>query len=420
MQGMKGTPAAYQTPQVLKAVADTLTSQTELQQKTAALKQTGQDMAANAAAAVKAANYDPIVAHSLLDTLGGQNPQNPQSAQIRQMIDNPQALKQWVDTQIAQNPKQRELATSQQQADARTLSSQTEAQKLQAAMNPQSSQYAPSPASVALGTAPGAQQIQQAEARQAGLKAATEEQAKMPGEMRLAQQRQALSQGDPNQAGQLLVNGDATLSELKSRGATPDFIAQALNSAHQLSGGKYNAQAADAQFDVAKSPANTAFFGSAKSLTDPGGTLDQLAQTAKSIPSNQIPAFNSIADWEKAATGSGPIAKYASQAIGVADDYAKVMGGGQGSDSSRLAALNLVGARLSPEQRTGAIEGIRGSVGSQVTSRIGNNPVLQRMYGQTGNGAQGASQSTAPKMNDTKTFPNGKTGKWDGQGWVAQ
>jgi hypothetical protein len=203
----------------------------------------------------------------------------------------------------------------------------------------------------------------------------------MPGEMALAAQRQALSQGDPNAAGKLLVNGDATLSELKARGSTPEFIAKTLQAAHQLSGGQYNAQQADAQFQVAKSPANVAFFGSAKSLTDKGGTLDQLAQTAKTIPDNQIPVFNSVADWEKAATGSGPIAKYASQALGVADDYSKVMGGGQGSDTSRLQALNLIGAKLSPAQRAGAIEGIRGAVGSQVQSRVGSNPVLQRMYG---------------------------------------
>jgi hypothetical protein len=28
--------------------------------------------------------------------------------------------------------------------------------------------------------------------------------------------------------------------------------------------------------------------------------------------------------------------------------------------------------------------------------------------------------TTAPKVGDTKTFPNGRTGKWDGTGWVAQ
>lgn len=201
------------------------------------------------------------------------------------------------------------------------------------------------------------------------------------GELGIQAQKLAVEKGDPNAAAQLLVNGDATLSELKARGSTPKFIADTLAAAHQLSGGKYNAQAADAQFSVAKSPTNVAFFGSAKSLIDKGGTLDQLAEAGKAIPGGLIPAFNSIADWEKAASGSGPIAKYASIALGVADDYSKVMGGGQGSDSSRQQALQLVGAKQSPAQRAASIDGIRGAVGSQTNSRIGNNPVLKRMYG---------------------------------------
>jgi hypothetical protein len=222
------------------------------------------------------------------------------------------------------------------------------------------------------------------------------------GELANEHQKISISQGNPQLAAQLLVNGDATLSELKARGSTPEFIAKTLDAAHQLSGGKYNSQAADAQFSVAKSPANTAFFGSAKSLTDPGGTLDQLADAAKQIPGGKVPAFNSIADWEKAATGSGPIAKYASLALGVADDYSKVMGGGQGSDSSRLSALHLVDPSQSPDQRAGSISGIRGAVGSQTNSRIGANPIMKRMYGSE---TPSASSSSATSV----TAPNGKT-----------
>lgn len=381
-QGLAQGPAAYKTPEVMKGIVDFHKSRVDLQSSMTKLQSEQSDMLGSAASAVKAAGYDPALAHSLLDSL----PQSPQLNQIRQQIDNPGALRQMIDTAIQNSPKQRELMTSQQQADARTLTSQTEQKKVQASMDPTSSLYAPTPAAVAMGTAPGAAQIQAGEVRQAAVKAGAEESARMPGELALARQKQVLSQGDPQAAGQLLVNHDATLSELKSRGATPDFIEQALNAAHQLSGGKYNAQQADAEFQVAKSPANVGFFGSAGSLLDKGGTLDQLAAAAKDLPGGSFPALNNIADWEKRATGSGPIAKYASLALGVADDYSKVMGGGQGSDTSRLAALNLVGASQSPEQRAGSIDGIRGAVSSQKISRIGKNPVLLRMYGDAGSG----------------------------------
>lgn len=376
-QGLAQGPAAYQTPEVMKGIVDFHKSRVDLQSSMTKLQTEQSDMLGSAASAVKAANYDPTLAHSLLDTL----PQSPQLNQIRAQIDNPQALKQMIDTAIQNSPKQRELNTSQQQADARTLSSQTEANRLKGQTDPTSALYAPTPASVAMGTAPGAAQIQAGEVKQAAAKAGAEEGARMPGELALAAQRQALSQGDPQAAGQLLVNGDATLSELKARGATPDFIEKTLNAAHRLSMGNYNAQAADAQFQVAKSPTNVAFFGSAGSLVAKGGTLDQLAAAAKDIPGSQIPVFNSIADVEKAATGSGPIAKYASLLLGVSDDYSKVMGGGQGSDASRTQALKLVPANASPEARAAAIEGIRGAVGSQMDTRIGSNDVLKRMYG---------------------------------------
>lgn len=376
-QNLASGPAAYKTPEVMEGVTKFMTSKADLQQKMMTIQQTSSDMLGSAASAIKAANYDPTLAHSLLDTL----PPSPQTNQLRQQIDNPQALKQMVDTAIQNSPKQRELAATETTAAARKQTAQADADKLAASQNPQSSLYAPSPASVALGTAPGAQQIQQGEARQAAIKAGAEEQARMPGEMALAAQKQALSQGDPKAAGQLLVNGDATLAELKSRGATPDFIARTLFAARQLSGGKYNAQAADAQFDVAKSPANTGFFGSAGSLVSKGGTLDQLEAAAKDIPQGQIPVFNSLADAMEKAKGSGPIAKYASLMVGASDDYSKVMGGGTGSDSSRSQALNLIPANASPEARAAAIQGIRGAVGSQMESRIGGNPTLQRMYG---------------------------------------
>jgi hypothetical protein len=248
--------------------------------------------------------------------------------------------------------------------------------------DPNSPLYSPSPAAIAMGTAPGAAQIQAGEAKQAGVKAGAEAAATQGYKLSLAQAEQSIKEGDPNSAAKLLINSDVAPSQIVSSWR-PEFAQKVFQAAHDLSGGKWNAQDAEANYQVAKSPANVAFFGSAKSLTDKGGTLDQLATTGKTIPQNQMPVLNSIADWEKAATGSGPIAKFAATALGVADDYAKVMGGGQGSDTSRLQALKIIAANQSPEARAAAIEGIRGAVNSQKGSRIGNNSVLQRMYGDT-------------------------------------
>jgi hypothetical protein len=323
-----------------------------------------------------------LVSKQLLD------PQHAQAATQLLQSGNPQQIRtgidQFVKTGMAQSQILQDAHT-----EAQTAQAKAEADKIHASTDPTSPLYSPSPAAVAMGTAPGAQQIQAGEVKQAAAKAGAEENARMPGEMALARQRQVLSQGDPNAAAQLLVNGDATLGELKARGATPEFIEKTLTAAHQISGGKYNAQAAEADFQVAKSPAQVAFFGSAKSLTDPGGTLEQLGNAGKLLPQSQVKALNTIADWEKAATSNGPLAHYAATALGVADDYAKVMGGGVGSDSSRQAALDLAKANAGPNARAGAIQGIRDSVNSQVNSRIGNNAVLGRMYGSPASSSSG-------------------------------
>lgn len=375
-QGLANGPAAYKTPEVMKGITDFQKSRLELQTTATDLQTKQADMIGAAAAAVKAANYDPTLAHSLLDTL----PQSPQLNQIRAQIDNPQTLRQMIDSAIKNSSKQREIGASEQTAGARQLTAQTEQQRLQAQMDPNSSLYAPSQASVAMGTAPGAAQIQAGEAKLAGQKSAAEAAARQPFELSLARARQAIQDGDPRSAAQLLISGDVAPSQIISA-RKPEFAQQAFQAAHEMSGGKWNAQSAEANFKVASSPANVAFFGSAKSLTDKGGTLDQLAEAAKDIPAHQIPALNSFDDWVKAATGSGPMAKYASIALGSADDYSKVMGGGVGSDTSRQKALDLFKANLSPGGKAGAIEGVRGAVNSQINGRIGKNPVLQRMFG---------------------------------------
>lgn len=235
---------------------------------------------------------------------------------------------------------------------------------------------------------------------------------------RIEAQKAAIQAGDPNAAGQLLANHDATLSELKARGSTPEYIVQALKAAKRINP-NYNPQQDEAQFQVAKSPTNVAFFGSAKSLTDPGGTLEQLAQVGSTIPQSQFPALNSIEDWTKAAAGSGPVAQYAAQALGVADDYAKVMGGGQGSDTSRLQALKIIAANQSPEQRAAALDGIRGTVASQTKSRIGSNPVLARMYGDVAAEGQ-PTQAAKPPAGATHIVrgPDGKNHYTNDKGTV--
>ena len=222
-----------------------------------------------------------------------------------------------------------------------------------------------------------------------------------------ANARQSAAQGDPASAGQLLASGQLTLNDLKSRGTTPKFITQAVAAAQKISP-NYNPADEVISESVAKSPQANQFFGSANSLIGKGGTLDQLEQLGKLIPQHDFPVLNSVSDWQNLARGKGPLAAYAATALGVADDYGKVMGGGNASDHARDAALQLFGQAASPDQRAQAIAATRNAVQSQRDSRIGNNQFLKRQYAVEV--SKGSSRAAGPPAGATMRVP-GSDGK---------
>ena len=197
---------------------------------------------------------------------------------------------------------------------------------------------------------------------------------------RIAKAEQSVRAGDPEQAGQLLASGQLSLSELKSRGSTPDFIIKATQAAMKADP-TYNAQQADAEFNIAKNNTNSVFFGSAKSLTDPGGTLELLQQTHSALGNTRIPLFNSWKDALEFQTGDPNLGAFMQVAVGVADDYAKVLGNGQPTEGMQLMQLNSMANKFNDGQMTAIVGAMRSTVNSQVNSRIGKNRILRQMYG---------------------------------------
>lgn len=242
---------------------------------------------------------------------------------------------------------------------------------------------------------------------------------------RLERSEQTIKTGDPNQAGQLLASGDLTLQELKSRGSTPDFIIKATQAANRIDP-TYNAQKADEEYSNAKSAQNLAFFGSAKSLTDPGGTIDQLMQAHAALGNTRIPYFNKWEDALSFQAGDPALAAYMINALGVADDYAKVVGGGTPSQEMQLQTLNRINNQLNNGQILAVTNGMRGTVNSQVKSRIGNNRILMRMYGDNVPGINVKPRPTAaPPMTafvqNGKPIPDGTPVKFaNGQTWTLK
>lgn len=385
-------------PGILKNITDYQKSSADLQETQSKVQTAASDSLGYLGAAIKQANYDPHLADLMIEqrlkTPGIPAQESQRLTQIRGAIQqDPNALKNMVDQMVAQSPKQQEFASSEKVANIRANSG-VEVKEMNDFVAHPPAGYHPSPL--------GFQKYKQDQARESEISKETDPRvirSKMNLQASEAQIQQNIKDGSPKDAGVLLAGGVAAPSEIKAQ-RSPSFFIQSVNEARKIDP-SYNPQKAEADFAIAKSPENTRFFGSANSLINKGGTLDQLAAAGKDIPDGKIPVFNTIADAEKAATGSGPISKYAAVALGVADDYSKVMGGGTGSDSSREQALKLISANLSPDGRTQAIEGIRGAVGSQTESRVGNNKVLKLMYGK-----QSPVASSAPI---TVTDPRGVT-----------
>jgi hypothetical protein len=209
---------------------------------------------------------------------------------------------------------------------------------------------------------------------------------------REASNTQALAQGNPIIAGEQLADRSLTIDEMKVRGLTPDFQQKAVEYAKSGNSNPklgpvfagiptFKAAEAAGQAKVAASASNQQFFRNTDSLLVRGGTLDQLAAAGEDLQNTQLPFKNTLENWKKAQLGQGPQAAYAATALGVADDYAKVMGGGgEGSDKSRQQALDIIGRDLSPEGRAAAIAQIRKSVTSQRNGAVGANPYLADMY----------------------------------------
>lgn len=221
--------------------------------------------------------------------------------------------------------------------------------------------------------------------------------------------RQEAAQGDPNVAGEMLAKGDLTLADLKSRGTTPQYITKAVGAAQKINPAYNPADEVIAE-QVAKSPAANQFFGSANSLITKGGTLDQLEKLGKNVPQHDWPVLNTVDDWQALARGKGPLAGYAATALGAADDYGKVMGGGNASDHARDAALALFSKAASPEQRAEAIKATRDAVQSQRDSRIGKNQFLQRQYG--AEVSKGSAAEAATKIYQGHTYTQQPDGSW--------
>jgi hypothetical protein len=204
---------------------------------------------------------------------------------------------------------------------------------------------------------------------------------------------QMAKQGTPEAAGALLWSGSMTLADLKARGTTPKFQVDATNAANALAqkeGKTYNASDEIVGEKAMSNVTNQTFYGSAGSLLHQGGLLDQLATQGAALKASPFPRINTWDNFVKHETGSPAQAAFKQTLIGVADDYGKVLGGGQATDAALNRLVDSFTAAQNDSQRAASIAAARDALKSQVRSRVGSNRyIAQRLdfdYGQGGAG----------------------------------
>lgn len=229
------------------------------------------------------------------------------------------------------------------------------------------------------------------------------------------QMEQDVQSGDPAVIGQSMAAGLIAPSQvLSARSMSRPFYSKVLKEANDASmkatGKPFDVAQAEAQYKYAINPQTQNTLNMVDALDKPGGVADILLQKGKDLPSTGVPKFNS---WEQALsyqTGGKAVPAYMPAAIDFADMYSKIMGGGVGSDSARLQALNLVMASQTPEQRAAAVQTLQDTLKQRGSSIVRDNPTLKAMYpslaGAPGSGTtSGAGASRNPSVTNPSAIP---------------
>jgi len=247
-------------------------------------------------------------------------------------------------------------------------------------------------------------------------------------DMKNKQIEQSITEGKPEDTGKALASGLLTLADLKSRGSNPGQILRAIQAAERQTQNQninastntdvnrvmnlpYNPSDEVVGEQALKNITNQTFFGSARSLVQKGGVLDQLVAAHQGIGGTSIPKFNSWENFLEWHTGSPQQAAYKAAVLGAADDYSKVVAGGNPTDSSRTQTAELFLPALNTGQIDAAVQQARMGVRSQVKGRIGDNRYLMQREGDTlgpvGEGQQAGAPPGADvqvKGSDNKTY----------------
>jgi hypothetical protein len=369
IEGLRNGPAAYQTPAVMENILKFQKTNVDLQSAKTELQGKQNDLIGSAAAAVKAAGYDPTLAHSLFDSL----PQTPQLQQLRSQIDNPQALKQLVDSAIQNSPSQQKMQNEQKVAQIRANTPEAQEMNSWIQANTKPGQPAPTPADY--------QQFKVNQGVQADVQKQTDPRVQQ-GKIQVAA---AEGQARANIEAQIARGSDAALAQVP-----PHLVAPATAAATKAGTDYAQAQSVSQSIAEMMDAAKKGNVVSYQLLPQEGALQITTSQGVHRINMAEIQNY-----------GGGSLIQNLQGHLGKALTGQSI----PPSVLNDMQQMQDVMQRGSQAKYENDLRAINQNYGAKFQ------PVTMQST---------APNANAPKVGTVKTFPNGAKGVWDGKGYVAQ
>jgi hypothetical protein len=199
----------------------------------------------------------------------------------------------------------------------------------------------------------------------------------------------AAEAGSPEQireASSMLVNAEEDPSQLSKRAKTYQAT---LDDAKKMSWETYGKpwSAADAQteYKYANQKSTQDTLKMIDGMTDPGGAFDIAMAAARQLPGMDQQTINKLFNYGETEFGNKAQTDFHTAMVGFADEYSKVMGGGNPTDTLRKQGMDLMKDAYSKGQLEGASVVLKKDLAARQKAIVKNNRYLQRqVYGPQG------------------------------------
>ena len=150
----------------------------------------------------------------------------------------------------------------------------------------------------------------------------------------------------------------------------------------QKYGTHYDVAKRQEQYNYAKNPKQQDFIKLIKGVTEPGGALDVAMNAAKDLPNvTDSQTLNNIFSAFSGEFNNKAVTDFHTSMLGLADEYAKIMGGGTGNLGQFEHAMTILKEGYAKKNMQSAANVLRRDIAARFRGVVGNNVYLLREYG---------------------------------------